>query len=127
MDQGKPSQMKRGDVRGPMGAGVRKSGSGMNVLGTFLRVCGEGQLRRGVAVSALRNQVSRQACVDSSSGNVGFEEGRQERDSLHWSSRQGLASLYLWSQGCPCQSSRHGTYSIWDQHLSTVPYYAAHL
>lgn len=56
-----------------MGAGLRQSGRGVNVLGTFLRVWGEGQLRRGVAgvaVSALR-----QACVDSSSGNVGFGEG----------------------------------------------------
>lgn len=79
MDQGKPSQMKRGDVRGPIGAGVRKSGNGMDVLGTLLRVCGEGQLRRGVAVSAQRNRVSRQACVDSSNGNVGFGEERQER------------------------------------------------
>lgn len=76
----------------------------------------------GVAVSALR-----QACVDSSSGNVGFGEGWQERDSLLWFSRQGLASSYMWSEGCPCQSSGHSTYSIWGQHLSRGPYYAAHL
>lgn len=85
-----------------MGAGLRQSGRGVNVLGTFLRVCREGQLRRGVAgvaVSALR-----QACVDSSSGNVGFGEGWQERDSLLWFSRQGLASSYMWSEGAPARA-----------------------
>lgn len=74
----------------------------MSVLGTFLRECGEGQLRRGMVVSALRNKVSRQEWEDSSSGNVGCGEGGQQKNSLRWSSRQRLASLCMWNQECHC-------------------------